>query len=147
MVLPVKMEQMSCKDKRLRMTNEVLSGIRAVKLYAWEAPMMAQIEEVRRQEIQLLRRAALLRTSSDVSSKVFGEFVRISWNCFPTQLFSLTSFRPSPYPFPLFRINSLDFLYPIRIPYSFLPDLHSNSFPTYSIYIRGSDQILPGSFS
>ncbi|KAL3100076.1 hypothetical protein niasHT_022904 [Heterodera trifolii] len=59
-------EQMKCKDERLRMTNEVLSGIRAVKLNAWEVPMMGQIECIRRRETTLLRKSVLLRLITEV---------------------------------------------------------------------------------
>ncbi|KAL3108383.1 hypothetical protein niasHT_015305 [Heterodera trifolii] len=59
-------EQMKCKDERLRMTNEVLCGIRAVKLNAWEVPMMGQIEGIRRREISLLRKSVMLRLTTEV---------------------------------------------------------------------------------
>lgn len=35
-------------DKRIRIMNEVLSGIRIIKMYAWEKPFAALVTEVRR---------------------------------------------------------------------------------------------------
>lgn len=37
-------------DKRVKMTSEVLSGILAVKMFAWEPPFVKEIEEVRVEE-------------------------------------------------------------------------------------------------
>lgn len=33
-------------DERLKLTNEVLQGIRVVKLYCWEKPIREMIEQV-----------------------------------------------------------------------------------------------------
>ncbi|CAK5040957.1 unnamed protein product [Meloidogyne enterolobii] len=71
------MEQMTLKDSRLRMLNEVLTGIRAVKLYAWEVPMKQVIDEIREHEVKLIRKAALLRTCSDVLNLTSPYFVSI----------------------------------------------------------------------
>lgn len=35
-------------DKRIRIMNEILSGIRIIKMYAWEKPFSALVSEVRR---------------------------------------------------------------------------------------------------
>lgn len=35
-------------DKRIRIMNEVLSGIRIIKMYAWEKPFSALVSELRR---------------------------------------------------------------------------------------------------
>lgn len=35
-------------DSRLRIMNEVVSGIRIIKMYAWEKPLSALVTEVRR---------------------------------------------------------------------------------------------------
>uniref|UniRef100_A0A914M6L4 Uncharacterized protein n=1 Tax=Meloidogyne incognita TaxID=6306 RepID=A0A914M6L4_MELIC len=71
------MEQMTLKDSRLRMLNEVLTGIRAVKLYAWEVPMKQVIDQIREHEVKLIRKAALLRTCSDVLNLTSPYFVSI----------------------------------------------------------------------
>ncbi len=35
-------------DSRIRTMNEVVSGIRIIKMYAWEKPFAALVSEVRR---------------------------------------------------------------------------------------------------
>lgn len=36
-------------DERTKLINEVLNGIKVVKLYAWEVPLEAQVEKIRKQ--------------------------------------------------------------------------------------------------
>ncbi|EDK44914.1 conserved hypothetical protein [Lodderomyces elongisporus NRRL YB-4239] len=40
-------EQMKLKDARTRITNEILSSIRSIKLYAWEIPMVDKLLDAR----------------------------------------------------------------------------------------------------
>lgn len=35
-------------DSRIRIMNEVVSGMRIIKMYAWEKPFAALVSEVRR---------------------------------------------------------------------------------------------------
>ena len=42
-------------DKRVRITTEVLQGIRLIKFYAWEAFYVQQIGILRRKEVQTIR--------------------------------------------------------------------------------------------
>lgn len=44
-------------DKRVRLTTEVLQGIRLIKFYAWEEFYTQQIAELRRGEIKTIRKA------------------------------------------------------------------------------------------
>lgn len=46
--------QMTKKDERIRYMSEILSGIKVLKLYAWELPFMARISKIRTSEIKLL---------------------------------------------------------------------------------------------
>lgn len=48
-------EQMKLKDERTKMVNEVLNGIKVVKLYAWEVPMEQFIEDIRTKELYLIK--------------------------------------------------------------------------------------------
>lgn len=57
---------MIIKDERTKMVNEVLNGIKVIKLYAWEPPMEKTISDLRDRELQLIRKADLLRTFSDM---------------------------------------------------------------------------------
>lgn len=58
--------QMYYKDERTKMVNEVLNGIKVIKLYAWEPPMEKVIGDLREKELQLIKKAAFLRTFSDM---------------------------------------------------------------------------------
>ena len=60
------MHQMRVKDERTKMVNEVLNGIKVIKLYAWEPPMEKVIGNLRKKELRLIRKAAFLRTLSDM---------------------------------------------------------------------------------
>ncbi|XP_032412503.1 multidrug resistance-associated protein 4-like isoform X1 [Xiphophorus hellerii] len=48
-------------DSRIRIMNEVVSGIRIVKMYAWEKPLSALVTEVRRKEIRQVLKSSYLR--------------------------------------------------------------------------------------
>ena len=45
-------------DKRIRITTEVLQGIRLIKFYAWEAFYVQQIGLLRTKEIKAIRTSA-----------------------------------------------------------------------------------------
>lgn len=47
-------------DQRMKLTNDVLSGVRVVKMYAWEWAYAARITAVRKQELALLKRIAMI---------------------------------------------------------------------------------------
>ncbi|CAD6187548.1 unnamed protein product [Caenorhabditis auriculariae] len=83
------MEQMYYKDERTKMVNEVLNGIKVIKLYAWEPPMEQVINNLREKELGLIKRAACLRSFSDmlncaspflVALSTFATFVYVDVN-------------------------------------------------------------------
>ena len=45
-------------DKRIKLTNEVISGINIIKFYTWEDPFSAKIEGYRGEELRELKRKA-----------------------------------------------------------------------------------------
>uniref|UniRef100_A0A8B9JWS7 ABC-type glutathione-S-conjugate transporter n=1 Tax=Astyanax mexicanus TaxID=7994 RepID=A0A8B9JWS7_ASTMX len=59
---------MMYKDKRMKMLNEILSGIKILKLYAWEPSFEAQVQGFRKQELEVMRKSAFL---SSVSTFIF----------------------------------------------------------------------------
>ncbi|PAV91760.1 hypothetical protein WR25_09261 [Diploscapter pachys] len=59
------MEQMKLKDERTKMVNEVLNGIKVIKLYAWEIPMEEHIDNIRQKELALIRKSAMVRNVID----------------------------------------------------------------------------------
>uniref|UniRef100_A0A8D0B2G1 Cystic fibrosis transmembrane conductance regulator n=1 Tax=Sander lucioperca TaxID=283035 RepID=A0A8D0B2G1_SANLU len=48
-------------DERIRTMNEVVSGMRIIKMYAWEKPFAALVTEVRRKEISKIMKSSYLR--------------------------------------------------------------------------------------
>ncbi|XP_012339261.1 probable multidrug resistance-associated protein lethal(2)03659 [Apis florea] len=48
-------------DERVRLTNEIISGIQAIKMYTWEKPFSKLIERARRREINILRYMSFIR--------------------------------------------------------------------------------------
>ncbi|KAM9334128.1 ATP-binding cassette sub-family C member 4-like [Symphorus nematophorus] len=48
-------------DNRIRIMNEVVSGIRIIKMYAWEKPFSVLVTEVRRKEISQILKSSYLR--------------------------------------------------------------------------------------
>ena len=80
----LQIKQMKFKDKRVKMMNEILSGIKVntliyflliyllniiqflkvLKLYAWEPSFQAQVEDIRNKEIKVLKQAAYLNAGT-----------------------------------------------------------------------------------
>ncbi|XP_043683570.1 multidrug resistance-associated protein 1 isoform X4 [Vespula pensylvanica] len=79
-VKTLQIRQMKDKDERVKLMNEVLNGIKVLKLYAWEPSFEEQILHIRRKEIQVLKEAAYLNAGTS--------FI---WSCAPF-LVSLVSF-------------------------------------------------------
>ncbi|GFN99336.1 multidrug resistance-associated protein 1 [Plakobranchus ocellatus] len=57
-------QQMKFKDQRIKLMTEVLNGIKVLKLYAWEPSFQEKVEEIRRQELKVLRNTAYLNACS-----------------------------------------------------------------------------------
>ncbi|XP_046577436.1 multidrug resistance-associated protein 1-like isoform X2 [Haliotis rubra] len=71
---------MKQKDRRMKIMNEVLSGIKILKLYAWEPSFQKKILEVRKQELHILWKISLMQV-----------FTTFSWTLTP-YLVSLAMF-------------------------------------------------------
>lgn len=68
----LQIKQMKNKDERVKLMNEVLSGIKVLKLYAWEPSFEEQILKIRNKEIKVLKEAAYLNAGTS--------FI---WSCAP----------------------------------------------------------------
>ncbi|KAG7197439.1 hypothetical protein KM043_013293 [Ampulex compressa] len=79
-VKTLQIRQMKNKDERVKLMNEVLNGIKVLKLYAWEPSFEEQILKIRNKEIKVLKEAAYLNAGTS--------FI---WSCAPF-LVSLVSF-------------------------------------------------------
>lgn len=76
----LQIKQMKNKDERVKLMNEVLNGIKVLKLYAWEPSFEAQVLKIRDKEVHVLKQAAYLNAGTS--------FI---WSCAPF----LVSFRCS----------------------------------------------------
>uniref|UniRef100_A0A0F7ZCE2 ATP-binding cassette, sub-family C (CFTR/MRP), member 3 n=1 Tax=Crotalus adamanteus TaxID=8729 RepID=A0A0F7ZCE2_CROAD len=57
-------EQMKYKDARIKLMNEILSGIKVLKLYAWEPSFAEKVLEIRKNELRVLKKSAYLNSVS-----------------------------------------------------------------------------------
>ncbi|GMR36740.1 hypothetical protein PMAYCL1PPCAC_06935 [Pristionchus mayeri] len=78
------MRQMKLKDERTKMVNEVLNGIKVIKLYAWEVPMEEHINSIRERELALIKKSQFVKNMIDtfntaspfmVAAASFGTFI------------------------------------------------------------------------
>uniref|UniRef100_A0A671NJH7 Multidrug resistance-associated protein 1 n=1 Tax=Sinocyclocheilus anshuiensis TaxID=1608454 RepID=A0A671NJH7_9TELE len=52
--------QMKSKDNRIKLMNEVLNGIKVLKLYAWELAFKDKVSAIRESELRVLKKTAYL---------------------------------------------------------------------------------------
>ncbi|XP_044753452.1 multidrug resistance-associated protein 1-like isoform X2 [Coccinella septempunctata] len=57
--------QMKYKDERIRVTNEMLGGIKILKLYAWEPFFEDTIQNIRKKELYEMKKAAFMNAGSN----------------------------------------------------------------------------------
>ncbi|XP_055837482.1 multidrug resistance-associated protein 1-like [Episyrphus balteatus] len=76
----LQVKQMQYKDDRVKLMNEVLSGMKVLKLYAWEPSFEDQVGDLRNKEIATLRSSAYLNAGTS-----------FLWSCAPF-LVSLVTF-------------------------------------------------------
>ncbi|KAL1443373.1 hypothetical protein MTO96_007461 [Rhipicephalus appendiculatus] len=76
----VQTAQMEKKDKRVKYVHELFSGIKILKLYAWEEPFQQRVVDVRKSEMEMLRKIAF-----------YFSLMNFVWNCI-SFLVSLVTF-------------------------------------------------------
>uniref|UniRef100_A0A8C1FTC2 Multidrug resistance-associated protein 1 n=1 Tax=Cyprinus carpio carpio TaxID=630221 RepID=A0A8C1FTC2_CYPCA len=64
--------QMKSKDNRIKLMNEVLNGIKVLKLYAWELAFKDKVSAIRESELRVLKKTAYL-----------GAVSTFTWVCAP----------------------------------------------------------------
>ncbi|KAJ0175661.1 hypothetical protein K1T71_008820 [Dendrolimus kikuchii] len=80
-VKTLQIRQMKYKDERVKLMNEVLNGIKVLKMYAWEPSFEEQILKIRNKEMKVLKQAAYLNSATS--------FI---WSCAPFLVIFLTFF-------------------------------------------------------
>lgn len=68
----LQIKQMKNKDERVKLMNEILSGIKVLKLYAWEPSFEDQVTKIRDKEVKVLREAAYMNAGTS-----------FLWSCAP----------------------------------------------------------------
>nr|CAB3219629.1 multidrug resistance-associated protein 1-like [Phallusia mammillata] len=76
----LQVRQMKHKDERIKLMNEVLNGIKVLKMYAWEMSFKEKLTSIRNLELGVLRSAAYLNAGAS-----------FTWVCAPFMV-SLISF-------------------------------------------------------
>lgn len=110
---------MKFTDKRVKLTNELLLGIRAIKSYNWEAPFADQLQSIRELELRGLKSTANMRSllvcalstaPSLVAVCTLSTYALLGNDLTPTKVFtSLALFNQLRYPlifFPML-VNTL----------------------------------------
>lgn len=64
--------QMKDKDSRIKLMNEILNGIKVLKLYAWELAFKDKVSKIRESELKVLKKSAYL-----------GAMSTFTWVCTP----------------------------------------------------------------
>jgi len=57
---------MTAKDQRIKTMNEILNGIRVLKLYAWEMAFIRSITSIREKELGYIRKKAIIGAISNI---------------------------------------------------------------------------------
>lgn len=58
---------MQYKDQRIKLMNEILNGIKVLKLYAWENSFKEKVLAIRQNELNVLRKTAYLGALSTMA--------------------------------------------------------------------------------
>ena len=79
-------------DDRVKLTNEVLQGVRAIKSYGWEAHFARQLAEIREKELLALRLSSVTRSTivSILSAAPAVVAVLTLGDTHPVRLYSVT---------------------------------------------------------
>ncbi|KAF8767898.1 Multidrug resistance-associated protein 4 like [Argiope bruennichi] len=57
----LRMKTASLTDERIRLMNEIIGGMRVIKMYGWEFPFANLVDSIRRKEVTKIRRTSILR--------------------------------------------------------------------------------------
>ncbi|KAG6453079.1 multidrug resistance-associated protein 1 isoform X4 [Manduca sexta] len=80
-VKTLQIRQMKYKDERVKLMNEILNGIKVLKMYAWEPSFEDQVLKIRNKEMNVLKQTAYLNSATS--------FI---WSCAPFLVTFLTFF-------------------------------------------------------
>uniref|UniRef100_A0A1B0D0A2 ABC-type glutathione-S-conjugate transporter n=1 Tax=Phlebotomus papatasi TaxID=29031 RepID=A0A1B0D0A2_PHLPP len=81
----LQMDQMKKKDHRVKIMNEILSGMKVLKLYAWEPSFEQNVKDIREKEMKVLIRMAYY-SAGTFFAWTLAPFL-VSLACFTTYVF------------------------------------------------------------
>eukprot|EP00516_Mucochytrium_quahogii_P000716 CAMPEP_0203759528 /NCGR_PEP_ID=MMETSP0098-20131031/12567_1 /ASSEMBLY_ACC=CAM_ASM_000208 /TAXON_ID=96639 /ORGANISM=" , Strain NY0313808BC1" /LENGTH=1607 /DNA_ID=CAMNT_0050652537 /DNA_START=285 /DNA_END=5105 /DNA_ORIENTATION=+ len=115
----IQRELMGVKDERIRVTGEVITSIKVIKMYGWERTFRNMVEKARTVELALLRRYVYMRAAARtlwsatpilVTLTTFAAFVALGGNLDPATAFT-----------------SLSLLNILRFPLAVLPNIFNSA--------------------
>ena len=62
----IEAKQMVVKDSRIKIMNEILNGVRVLKLYAWEQAFINSVDQIRKKELRYIRQKAIISSISNI---------------------------------------------------------------------------------
>ncbi|XP_074038034.1 probable multidrug resistance-associated protein lethal(2)03659 isoform X2 [Leptinotarsa decemlineata] len=68
----LRMETAQKTDSRVKMMNEIVSGIQAIKMYAWEKPFAKMVEISRINEVKYIRKGLYIKGTISTVSSIIG---------------------------------------------------------------------------
>ena len=78
---PIRNNALSSLDARVKLMNEVLTGIRVIKYYCWEKPFKGKVSDIRDVELNLHKKIAyLMYTGIDLLMTIVPQLVPLA--CF-----------------------------------------------------------------
>jgi ATP-binding cassette, subfamily C (CFTR/MRP), member 1 len=106
-------------DARIRSIQEILSSIRAIKIYTWEMPFLKKVLEIRHKELQLVKVSLLLRNGTNAVSMALPIYASI---------LAFITYSATGHPLQVGNIfSSLTLFNSMRLPLQFLPRVISST--------------------
>ncbi|ORX44613.1 multi drug resistance-associated protein MRP [Hesseltinella vesiculosa] len=128
--------QMKNKDLRIKLMNELLNGIKVIKLYAWEAPFISKINEVRNhQELATLRKLGYVSTWQTLTMASTPFYVTVA----TFAMYIATSPEPLTIEVAFVTISIFGML---QFPLTMFPDVVSSVVEAYVSLVRVQDFLL-----
>ncbi|XP_060528661.1 multidrug resistance-associated protein 1-like [Cylas formicarius] len=121
----LQLRNMKNKDERVKQMNEILNGIKILKLYAWEPSFQQQIMKIRNKEVSVMRKSAYL----GAANAFIWNFVPFMVTCVTFATYVLIDEKNVLDASKAFV--SLSLFNILRMPMSMLPSVVSNLVQTY----------------
>lgn len=112
-------ERVGWTDKRVGLVNEVITGMRVIKFYAWEASFIERIQEYRNKEGTILKKLSV--TFGLFSMLLFTGPVFVAVSCFSSYALAGNTLSTAD------AYSALAFFTILRAPLSFLPMFVTNA--------------------